>query len=365
MGVERQIKVLVVDDSAYNRKAISEFIEEIPNAVVVGKAADGQEALQLAFSETPDVITLDLEMPRMDGFAFLRLLMSAKPTPVIIISAYAEKENVFRALELGALDFVSKPTAKISPEIQEIREEVVRKVKLAAKIGPSSLHTLKSYIPSDLSPTGGYPIIVPEHIAAYAAGQEPPAERLVVIAASTGGPPTLTRILGALPGDLEAGIAIVQHMPPRLTTTFAERLDRQSALRVTEMSAIDIVRRGTAYIAPGDHDIEVTCGSQGAVIKAVKPSPKDKYIPCADHLFRTAAQALHEKVLGVVLTGMGDDGAAGALAVYGEGGEIVVESRETAIIDGMPSSVLRAGVPAEELPVERIAERIARFSRGD
>jgi two-component system, chemotaxis family, protein-glutamate methylesterase/glutaminase len=134
---------------------------------------------------------------------------------------------------------------------------------------------------------------------------------------------------------------------------------------VTELSAIDIVRRGNAYIAPGDHNVEVTSGSQGAVIKAVKPSPKDKYIPCADHLFRSAAQTLRKNVLGVVLTGMGDDGAAGALCVFGEGGEVVVESRETAIIDGMPSAVLRVGVPAEELPVEQIAERITRFSRGD
>jgi two-component system, chemotaxis family, protein-glutamate methylesterase/glutaminase len=364
MTASRRIKVLVVDDSAYNRKAISEFIEEIPGASVIAKAADGQEALRLALTEEPDVVTLDLEMPRLDGFAFLRLLMAARPTPVIVISAYADKENVFRALELGALDFVAKPTSKISPEIQDIRGEVVRKVKLAAEIGPSSLHTLRSYMPSDLSPTGGYPVIVPEHVAVYAAGQEPAAERLVVIAASTGGPPTLTRILSALPADIDAGIAIVQHMPPRFTTTFAERLGRQCALRVSEMTALDLVRRGNVYLAPGDHNLEVTPGSQGAVIKAVKPSPKDKYIPSADHLFRSASRAMRGKVLGVVLTGMGDDGAAGALSVFGEGGEVVVESRETAIVDGMPSSVLRSGVPAIELPVDRIAQHIARFSRG-
>ena len=364
MVPSRHIKVLVVDDSAYNRKAIAEFVEEIPGAVVVGKAADGQEALQIALTEDPDVVTLDLEMPRMDGFAFLRLLMSAKPTPVIVISAYAEKENVFRALELGALDFVAKPTSKISPEIQDIRAEVQKKVKLAAAIGPSSLRTLRSYMPADLSPTGGYPVIVPEHVAVYAAGHEPPASVLVVIAASTGGPPTLTRILSALPADLEAAIAVVQHMPPRFTTTFAERLGRQCALRVTEMAALDVVRRGTVYIAPGDHNLELTAGAQGAIIKAVKPSPKDKYIPSADHLFRTASQVMRRKVLGVVLTGMGDDGAAGALSVFGEGGEVVVESPETAIVDGMPNSVLRSGVPADVVPVDQIAQRIAQFSRG-
>jgi two-component system chemotaxis response regulator CheB len=364
MAPRRQIKVLVVDDSAYNRKAIAEILEGIPEAVIVGKAADGQEALQLALVERPDVITLDLEMPRMDGFAFLRLLMSAQPTPVIVISAYAEKENVFRALELGALDFVAKPTAKISPEIYDVREEVLRKVRLAAQVGPHSLHRLQSYLPADLSPTGGYPVVVPERVKAFDAGQAPPAEKIVVIAASTGGPATLTRILSALPVDIDAGIAVAQHMPPRFTTTFSERLGKQCALRVTELVTLDTLRRGTVYIAPGDRNLEVTPAAQGAVIKAVRPSPMDKYVPSGDLLFCSAARALRKNVLGVVLTGMGDDGAAGALAVFNEGGEIVVESRETAVVDGMPSSVLRTGIAATELSAERIAQKIAQFARG-
>jgi two-component system chemotaxis response regulator CheB len=365
MAGRPQIKVLVVDDSSYNRKAIAEILESMPEAVVVGKAADGQEALQLALVQRPDVITLDLEMPRMDGFAFLRLLMSAQPTPVIVISAYAEKENVFRALELGALDFVAKPSPKISPEIYDIHDEVVRKVRLAAEVGPSSLHRLQSYLPTDLSPTGGYPVIVPERIKAYAPGQEPPAERIVVVAASTGGPATLTRILSALPADLDAGIAVAQHMPPRFTTTFSERLGKQCALRVAELTTLDVVRRGTVYVAPGDHHLEVTPSAQGAVIKAVRPSPKDKYVPSADALFRSAARALGKKVLGVVLTGMGDDGAAGALAVFDGGGEILVESRDTAVVDGMPSAALRAVPLATEISAEKVAQRIAQFARGN
>jgi len=364
MARRPRFKVLVVDDSAYNRRAIAEILEGIPEAEIVGKAADGQEALQIALVERPDVITLDLEMPRMDGFAFLRLLMSAQPTPVIVISAYAEKENVFRALELGALDFVAKPTHKISPEIYDIREEVLRKVRLAADVGPHSLHRLQSYLPTELSPTGGYPIVVKERVAAYAPGQEPAADRIVVVAASTGGPATLTRILSALPADLDAGIAVAQHMPPRFTTTFSERLCRQCALRVTELVAIDVLRRGTVYIAPGDHNIEVAAAAHGALIKAVRPSPKDKYVPSGDHLFRSAARVLHKNVLGVVLTGMGDDGAAGAVAVSGEGGEIVVESRETAVVDGMPSAALRTGVAATELSAERIVQEIVQFARG-
>jgi two-component system chemotaxis response regulator CheB len=357
--------VLIVDDSAYNRKAIAEFLEAIPEVEVVGKAADGQEALQFALVEKPDVVTLDLEMPRLDGFAFLRLLMSVQPTPVIVISAHAEKENVFRALELGALDFVAKPTSKISPEIYSVRDEVVRKVRLAADVGPRSLHRLQSYLPADLSPTGGYPIIVPERAEGDAAGNELPAERVVAIAASTGGPATLTRILSVLPADLDAAIAVVQHMPPRFTTTFSERLGKQCALRVTELVALDVLRRGAVYIAPGDRNLEVVPAAHGAIIKAVRPSPRDKYVPSADILFGSAAATLRGNVLGVVLTGMGDDGAAGALNVFNAGGEVLVESRQTAVVDGMPSAALRTGVPAAELTAEKIALRIAQFARGN
>jgi two-component system, chemotaxis family, protein-glutamate methylesterase/glutaminase len=364
MAPDRRIKVLVVDDSAYNRKAIAEILEGIPEAVIVGKAADGQEALQIALVERPDVITLDLEMPRMDGFSFLRLLMSAQPTPVIVISAYAEKENVFRALELGALDFVAKPSTRISPEIYDVRDEVLRKVRLAADVGPHSLHRLRSYLPSDLSPTGGYPVIVPRRAKASAPGLEPAAEKIVVIAASTGGPATLTRILSVLPADLDVGIAVAQHMPPRFTTTFSERLGKQCALRVTELVALDVLRRGTVYIAPGDHNLEVTAAPQGTLIKAVRPSPKDKYVPSGDFLFCSAARALRRQALGVVLTGMGDDGAVGAAAVFDEGGEIVVESRQTAVVDGMPSAALRAVPLATEIPAEKIALRITQFARG-
>ncbi len=358
------VSVLIIDDSAYNRRAISEFLAEIPQIKIVGKAYDGQEGLQMAMTEKPDVITLDLEMPRLDGFSFLRLLMSSQPTPVIVISSHSEKENVFRALELGALDFVAKPTHRVSPEIVDIKDEVIRKVMLAGKLKPDSLHRLQSYAPADLSASGGFPVVTPDAEGTYTPGKEPPAERVVVIGSSTGGPATLTRILSRLPADLPASVLVAQHMPPRFTTTFSERLDRQCPMRVTELSVIDLARKGTIYICPGDRNLELTPGLSGTMITAVKPKSTDKYIPSADHLFRSAAATLKYNVMGIVLTGMGDDGCEGAMSIATGGGVVLVESLETAVVDGMPKAVINAGVPAHEEHVDDIAPRIIRFAEG-
>jgi len=357
-------KVLVIDDSAYNRRAISEFFTEVPEITVVGKAADGQEGLQMAMTERPDVITLALEMPRLDGFSFLRLLMSSLPTPVIVISSHSQKENVFRALELGALDFVAKPGQRVSPEIMSIKDEVIRKVLMAARLKPDSLHRLQSYVPGDLSGSGAFPVIAAGH-GPFTKDGEIAARRLVVVAASTGGPATITRLLMSLPADLEAAIAIAQHMPPRFTTTFSERLDRQCPLRVTELTVADLARNGPVYVCPGDRNLDLSPGLTGTMITAVAPWPGDKYIPSADRLFRTAAATLKENLMAVVLTGMGDDGTEGAMAVASAGGTVLVESTSTAVVEGMPTAVLRAGVPAREASIHEIAERIERFARGE
>lgn len=358
---DKVIRVLVIDDSAYNRRAISDFLSEHERIQVVGKASDGQEGLQMVMTEKPDVITLDLEMPRMDGFAFLRLLKSSHPTPVIVISSHSEKDNVFRALELGALDFVAKPTHRISPEIKDIGPEVIRKILLAGRLSPDSLHRLQSYAPAETPASGGFPVVSEEE-SAFVPGKEPAAEKVVVMAASTGGPATLTRILSVLPADLPVAIVVAQHMPPRFTTTFSERLDRQCAMRVTELSVADITRKGTIYLSPGDRNLEFTPGLSGVMLTSVRPSAEDKYIPSADHLFSTAAKTFKENAMAIVLTGMGDDGSKGALSVVSGGGMVVVESPQTAVVDGMPSSVLRAGIPAQEMDTEDIARVILRFA---
>ncbi len=356
MKHKRKIKVLIIDDSAYNRRALSDFLLQEPDMSVVGKACDGEEGLQLTMTEEPDVITLDLEMPRMDGFTFLRILMAKKPTPVIVISSHAEKENVFRALELGALDFVSKPTKRISPAINEIRHEVAKKVRMASTLKKEPIVTsfLPSVFPED---------ILEEPTEVVRPSIPPMPDRVIAIAASTGGPTALSHVLGAIPGNIDAGIVIVQHMPPRFTRTFATRLDKQCQIEVKEVTGYERLRRGVAYLAPGYACLEVSFDDQGLTVGTVKPIGTERYVPSADRLFSSVAAAVGNNTLAVVLTGMGDDGSRGVVDISKAGGIIIVEDESTAVIPGMPKSAVETGTVNYVLPLDEIAPMIMSFVR--
>jgi two-component system chemotaxis response regulator CheB len=364
MDDAQQIKVLVIDDSAYNRRAVSGFLDEVEGVTVVGKAADGQEGLQLALTEQPDVITLDLEMPRMDGFSFLRLLMSRRPTPVIVISSHAGKENVFRALELGALDFVAKPTKRISPQIQDIREQVVRKVLMARNLKREALKPLPQYAKEPEKESGKFSTIRVALPRSVVPEEQPQASRVVVMAASTGGPAAITRVLTALPSDIGTAIVVAQHMPPRFTTTFAERLDRQCAMRVVEVTRPMPVRDGWVFLAPGDKCVELVPGTSGMSVRPVAPDRGDRYTPSADRLFTSAAICARKEALAIVLTGMGDDGKIGVQSIAESGGLVVAESEETAVVGGMPRSAIATGTVARVERLERMADLIQAFSKG-
>ena len=237
---------MVVDDSAYNRRNIADVFANNPDVDVVGKAADGEEALRLATLLKPDVITLDLEMPRMDGFTFLRILMSKQPTPVIVVSSYSQKENVFKALELGALDFVTKPDRQISPDATELREQILQKVLLVRSLRPTFTPPVTrrnvsgSWTPDgkpmgfDSNQLGASVYVAPKH--------------LVAIASSTGGPSALLEIFGKIPATSAAGFVVAQHMPDKFTRTFAERLDRRGPVRMSEAQDNDEVSKMTGYV---------------------------------------------------------------------------------------------------------------------
>lgn len=369
MGSDRNIRVLVIDDSAYNRRTLSELLERESDITVVGKACDGEEGLALTLKERPDVITLDLEMPRMDGFTFLRIVMARRPTPIIVISSHANRENVFRALELGALDFVAKPSHRITPAIKEISEEVVKKVRLARLLKKD---TLLPMAPFDL--TGGKAGVERPRFSRAArrrgeeqnrcsipaphASESVAATRIIAIAASTGGPAALTRILTALPADLPAGIVIAQHMPPSFTTTFAERLDRQCAIRVREVTGPEPLLRGSAYLAPGDASLVVSRGEGGLAVLPIPPDGTERYVPSADRLFSSVAAAVGREALGIVLTGMGDDGSRGAKEIAAMGGKVIAEDESTAVIAGMPRSAVASGAVDHVLPLHNIASFI-------
>jgi two-component system chemotaxis response regulator CheB len=344
----QKLRVLVVDDSAFNRRSIVEILSTSPDIEVVGRAADGEDALRQVGTLRPDVITLDLEMPKMDGFTFLRILMSKAPIPVIVISSYSQKENVFKALELGALDFVPKPDRYIDPDLKGVREELVRKVTLARSVR---------------SPVGGRKppeIALPGAAAAKVSSGAPP-QKIIVIAASTGGPSALLELVGRLPTNYPHALLIAQHMPESFTRTFAERLDRRSNLRVTEAVDLDQVEAGLAFVCPGRQCMELENGPRGFRVRLRPPDAEDRYVPSADAALASAAKVAGSRTVGVILTGMGDDGARGAKAVVDAGGNVVVESELTAVVYGMPGAVVRSKLASRSLPLPELGNWLAQL----
>jgi two-component system chemotaxis response regulator CheB len=359
MTAER-IRVLIVDDSAGSRRTIQDILESSPDMTVVGKASDGEEALRSALTLKPDLVILDLQMPRMDGFTFLRILMSRHPTPVIVVSSYSQKENVFKALELGALDFVAKPTG--DEDLAPLKEEILGKVAMVRHLQPANLRgsgrpdTGQRYMPP--APTEGPSPPIPPKPAA------PPAKKLVVIGASTGGPAAIGELLERLPIDLDAAVVVAQHMPDKFTKTFAERLNRRSVWDVREATNGDLLPRGVALVAPGRRCLEVVADGRERRVAVVAASPEDRYVPSVDRLFRTAAAAYGADAIGVVLTGMGDDGREGVVELASRGGKVVAEAPETAVIFGMPSAAVRTGRVDKVVPLGRIAEMLVKMIKG-
>jgi two-component system, chemotaxis family, protein-glutamate methylesterase/glutaminase len=352
----KRIRVLIVDDSAYNRKHIADILSSSGEIEVVGKAGDGEEALRLAVQLKPDVITLDLEMPRMDGFTFLRILMAKQPTHVIVVSSYKQKENTLKAIELGALEFVAKPKSQLSPDATEIRAEILQKVLMAPKARLRRAPAPRPTLPS--LPQVSSPLTV--------ASVHP---RLVVgIASSTGGPTALLDIFGRLP-RLPAALLVAQHMPDKFTRTFAERLDRKCrenkdeskvSFRVSEAQDGDQVLAGTAFVCPGRQCMELMAGPTGEYrLRTGAPSGSDRYVPSADRLLRSIAAVAGARSVAVVLTGMGDDGVEGSRAVRDAGGIVLVENRESAVVFGMPGAVVRAGLAHHVLSLSGIVDFLA------
>jgi two-component system chemotaxis response regulator CheB len=358
--VSKPIRLLVVDDSAYNRRNIADVFAGVSDVEVVGKAADGEEALRLASLLKPDVITLDLEMPRMDGFTFLRILMSRQPTPVIVVSSYSQKENVFKALELGALDFVAKPTTQIAPDATDLREQILEKVLLVRQLRanivppqPISKRQVSGNWTADGRPS------YPESGAMRAAAAYVAPKFLIAIASSTGGPSALLEIFSKIPASSTAGFVVAQHMPDKFTRTFAERLDRKGVVRTTEAQNGDRVGKLTGFVCPGRQCMEVVQNGVEFRLTVASPKPDDRYVPSADRLLKSVAQSAGARAIGVILTGMGDDGVEGARAIRNAGGVVVAESQDTAVVYGMPGAAIRAGIPQKVLPLPQIAEFIA------
>ncbi len=339
------IRVLLVDDSGAMRAEIGEILEASCGAAVVGTAADGEQALREAQRLRPDLVLLDLQMPRMDGFTFLRLLMARQPTPVIVVSAQARRTDVFKALELGALDFVAKPDG--DAPIDGLRDALVEKCQLVRTL------RMENHAPRDAARRAEAP-------------RDEPAG-VVAIGASTGGPPAIQRLLSALPGDLPLAFVVAQHMPERFTAAFAERLARTTPFVASEAAGGDVVAAGRVLVAPGGRHLEVRRGTDGVLRAAVllpAALPAVKYCPSADVLFASVARAAGSRACALVLTGMGQDGRAGVRVVKGAGGLTLAESQDTAVVYGMPQAAAESGSVDEVLALPALAARIRRFGGG-
>jgi two-component system chemotaxis response regulator CheB len=349
---EKTLRVLVVDDSAFNRRSISEILSSTQDIEVIGKAADGEEALRLVTQLKPDVITLDLEMPKMDGFTFLRIMMSKLPTPVIVVSSYSQKENVFKALELGALDFVAKPDRYADADLSGIRDELLEKVRLARSLRTANLVVAQRPAMESIAGISEPPRAPVTTLAA--------ARNVVAIASSTGGPTALMEIFARLPERSQSALLIAQHMPDKFTRTFAERLNKRSSLRVTEAQDMDQVAQGFAFVCPGRRCMELEMMPSGTMrLRVVGPTEADRYVPSADRLFASVARVVGSRAVGVILTGMGDDGVQGARAILNAGGVVIAESERTAVVYGMPGAAMRAKVVSRSLALPEIGDYLA------
>jgi len=342
------IKALVIDDSAYNRVTITRMLEAHPNIKVIGTAVDGEDGIKQVLRMRPDVITLDLEMPVMDGFAFLRWVMANLPTPVIAISSQASDRSVFKALELGALDFITKPGGRVSVRLGEIENDLVSKVLQIADLRIDNLARRARAEETK------------EAEAGLDSGQYKGGVELVVIGASTGGPPALQHLFESLP-KLPIACVVAQHMPPTFTRLFAERVNRLSDYEVKEAEDGDVVEPGHVYIAPGGMQTEVRRNEGLLCLNVSSPRAEDVYAPSVDTLFRSASEACGAGIIAVVLTGMGDDGSRSLPEVHKRGGKTIAESSLTAIISGMPTAAVKTGAVDEVVALGDIAHVILRL----
>ena len=341
----RKIRVLVVDDSAFVRRALIRMLDNNPLIQVVDVASDGEMAISLVKRLRPDVVTLDVRMPVLDGLEALERIMAECPTPVIMLSSLTEKggENTLRALELGAVDFIDKSAAGGSMDITAIANELIAKILVAAKVELRKLQAIPREVRTEHA----------SHPYSTSAGTE-----AVLIGTSTGGPPALQQVLTALPADFPCPILIVQHMPVGFTASLAERLNRLCSLHVKEAVDGERLSRGTAYLAPAGQHLKLT--REGGVLRAkldLKPEGT-LHRPSVDTLLETAAEVCGSKCLAAVLTGMGRDGAVGAAALAGAGSRIVVESEESAIVFGMPKAVLETVKTATVVPLHKVAKTL-------
>lgn len=364
------VKVLIVDDSAMIRQLLSELLASDRGIEVVGTAADPYIARDKIKELNPDVITLDVEMPRMDGLTFLKNLMRLRPMPVVMISSLTDKgaQVTLQALELGAVDFVTKPKIDVQAGLNEYRDTIVEKVKMAARVTVNRLVLPPKTLAQEPVTHSAIPSNVPPKLSADAilssqsgiSKHYRTTEKILAIGASTGGTEALRYVISQLPPDMP-GIVISQHIPPAFSTTFAARLNRESALTVFEAEDGQQILPGHVYVAPGDFHLLVERSGARYICRLNDGPRVNRHKPSVDVMFRSVAQYVGPNAVGFILTGMGDDGARGLLEMKQAGAATVAQDEASSVVWGMPGEAVKLGAADQILPLSEIPARMVQF----
>ena len=361
VAANKKFRVLIVDDSAFMRKVLETIISSDDTLQVVGQAKDGREAVTLAESLKPDVITMDINMPHVDGLQATAQIMTTNPRPIVIVSSESREgaDSTLKALELGAIDFVPKPSSGIDLDMQSVREDLLRKVRMSAKVrvvrtASRLVSTLQNATPAQSSPASSpksSPAVTarPASVALASLDQRFP---VVVLGASTGGPATVMRLAPGFTREFPAAVFLVQHMPASFTTQYAAQLAEFTGIRVKEAETNEPVQPGTLYICPGGQHLRIT--PTGRIQLDSTSGRINGYLPNIDVTMESAAAFAGAMAIGVVLTGMGNDGAAGAKAIQRAGGLVIAQDEATSVIFGMPAEAIKAANVEQVLGIDDI-----------
>ena len=358
MAEGSKIRVLIADDSAFMRKVLLSILSADPQIDVVGEARDGVEAVSQSESLRPDVITMDINMPHMDGLRATEVIMSTKPRPVVVVSSESRDgaEVTLKALELGAIDFVTKPSSGIDLDMNTVREELVRKVKVASKVRvvrTAARIAMSAHRPAE--PPMPFPAPQRDNGVSTSSGtdaQKPGGKfPIVVLVASTGGPATLMQLMPLFPKNFPGSVLIVQHMPGSYTSQFSEQLAGVSSIRISEATPGEIVQSGSAYVCPGSHHLRLS--TTGRI--TLDDGPRiNGYRPCADVTLEAVAAYAGPMAVSVVLTGMGNDGSRGVRAIKGANGHVIAQDEASCIIFGMPAEAIRTGSVDQVVSLDQV-----------
>lgn len=366
------IKVLIVDDSALIRQMLARALAVDPRVEIVGTAKTGVEAIERARELCPDVITLDIEMPELTGLEALPHIRKHTTARVLMLSTLDDPDTTYQALSTGAVDFIPKPKGGFASSLNELSELLLKKIRTAYRIDPARIETLNASVRPPERPEAGAALCEPaaeeESVPGPSRGTERAAlvSSVVAIAASTGGPPALERVFAGLSATLPASFLVVQHLPHGFSASLARRLSSVSEIDVVEAADGDRLEPCTAYLAPyGTHMRVVEPASGNYRIRLEDSPPIHGVRPAADPLFESVAQVFGARSVGVVLTGMGSDGAKGVMAIKGAGGDTIAQDEGTSVVWGMPGAAMRTGAVRHTVPIGLVAAEIRRVLRGE